>query len=72
MNENRKCHNYRTLQNEDHGAGYSHTHDPIYNTNPNTGQTFINGTTSPGRPVSAEDIQNIIDETATPSPPKGR
>jgi len=60
------------LQNEDHGAGLSHTHDPIVNTNPATGQTFINGLEKPGRPVSAQDVQNIANGTAPPAPPKGR
>ena len=60
------------LQKEDHGAGLSHTRDPNLNTDPQTGQTFINGLTRPGRPVSYDDIQNIINGTAKPSPPKGR
>jgi RHS repeat-associated protein len=60
------------LQGEDHGAGQSHTHDPIVNTNPKTGKTFVNGRQQPGRPVSAEDVKNIIEGVATPSAPKGR
>jgi hypothetical protein len=47
------------LQKEDHGAGLSHTHEAITNTNSKTGETFVNGTTKPGRPVSADDVQNI-------------
>lgn len=42
------------------------------NTNPVTGETFINGLEKPGRPVSAGDVQNIMDGTAKPAPPKGR
>ena len=60
------------LQAEDHGAGLSHTHDPSLNTNPRTGQTFINGQQQPGRPVSPEDVANITSGDAPPSPPKGR
>jgi hypothetical protein len=60
------------LQREDHGAGHSHTHDPIINTNPNTGQSFVNGLSSPGRAVSPQDIENIETGVATPAPPKGR
>jgi YD repeat-containing protein len=60
------------LQKEDHGAGLSHTHDPNVNTNPKTGQTFVNGRQQPGRPVSADDVKNIESGAATPSDPKGR
>lgn len=60
------------LQSEDHGAGYSHTHDPILNTNPSTGETFVNGTESPGRAVSAEDVGNIKSGMASRSKPKKR
>lgn len=60
------------LQREDHGAGLSHTHDPILNTNPKTGETFINGLEKPGRPVSVEDVWNIESGAATPSIPRGR
>jgi len=60
------------LQKEDHGAGFSHTHDPKVNVNPNTGQSFPAGLDQPGRPVSADDIRNIVDGTAGPFPPKGR
>ncbi len=47
------------LQKGDHGAGFSHTHDPIVNTNPRTGESFVNGLQKPGRPVSAQDVENI-------------
>jgi len=60
------------LQGEDHGAGRSHTHPPIVNTNPNTGEQFINGRDKAGRPVSGEDVENIATGTATPSPARGR
>ena len=60
------------LQAEDHGAGFSHTHDPIRNTNPKTGETFVNGTSKPGRPVSKQDVDNITSGDATRSPPKRR
>jgi RHS repeat-associated protein len=60
------------LQGGDHGAGYSHTHDPIVNTNPRTGETFFGGWQQPGRPVSAEDVANIVSGQAPPAPPKGR
>jgi RHS repeat-associated protein len=60
------------LQREDHGAGHSHTHEPVTNTNPDTGETFINGLEQPGRPVSAADVLNIQSGSATPSPAKGR
>ena len=60
------------LQREDHGAGHSHTHDPKTNTNPKTGQTFTNGLEQPGRSVSAEDVENIINGVATPTAPKAR
>jgi RHS repeat-associated protein len=58
-------------QSGDHGAGVSHTHNPIVNINPNTGQTFVNGLDS-GGPVTAADINNIINGTATLAPPRGR
>ena len=60
------------LQQGDHGAGYSHTHDPVVNTNPKTGESFINGLSKPGRPVSFEDVKNIESGAAPPSCPKGR
>ena len=60
------------LQREDHGAGLSHTHDPIVNTNPTTGRVFINGKEKTGRPVSPTDIANIRSGAATPSPPRVR
>ena len=60
------------LQAEDHGAGLSHTHDPIVNTNPKTGKTFVNGRRQPGRPVSVDDVRNIRSGAAVPSLPKGR
>lgn len=60
------------LQREDHGAGFTHTHDPIFNTNPTTGQVFPAGQSQPGRPVTFEEVQNIIDGTAPRSSPKGR
>lgn len=60
------------LQGEDHGAGQSHTHDPVINTNPQTGESFINGLQKPGRPVSAQDVKNIINGSAKPYRPKGR
>jgi RHS repeat-associated protein len=60
------------LQKEDHGSGQSHTHDPIVNTNPKTGERFINRLDKPGRPVSAEDVRNIETGRATPSEPLGR
>ncbi len=60
------------LQAEDHGAGLSHTHDPIVNTNPRTRQTFVHGREQPGRPVSAEDVQNIESGAAPRSPARGR
>ena len=56
------------LQRDDHGAGLSHTHDPIVNTDPSTGATFVNGRQDPGRPVSSEDLNNIQDGTAPRSP----
>lgn len=60
------------LQKKDHGAGQSHTHDPILNTNPATGETFQNGVKKPGRPVSQNDVKNIKEGTAPRSEPKGR
>ena len=60
------------LQTEDHGASWSHTHDPIVNTNPKTGERFPNGTQQPGRPVSATDVENIRRGDAVPSKPRGR
>ena len=60
------------LQREDHGAGLSHTHDPKVNTNPETGETFVNGLEKPGRPVSKQDVDNIQSGAATRSKPKGR
>jgi hypothetical protein len=60
------------LQTEDHGAGLSHTHDPIKNTNPKTGETFINGEQKPGRPVTYDEAKNIESGAATPSERKGR
>ena len=60
------------LQREDHGAGFSHTHDPVVNTDPSTGESFINGMEQPGRPVSAEDVRNIESGAAPRSSPKGR
>jgi hypothetical protein len=60
------------LQQENHGSGLSHTHDPILNTNPSTGETFINGRQQLGRPVSPEDVSNIQTGRAPRSAPKGR
>jgi RHS repeat-associated protein len=60
------------LQREDHGDGQSHTHDPNVNTNPRTGQTFVNGRDQRGRPVSARDVGNIRSGAAPRSPPTGR
>ena len=60
------------LQREDHGAGLSRTHDPIVNTYPRTGETFVNGRQQPGRSVSAQDVANIQSGAATPSAPKKR
>ncbi len=60
------------LQRDDHGAGLSHTHDPKLNTNPQTGETFINGLEKPGRSVSFEDVQNINSGKTVPPPPKNR
>jgi RHS repeat-associated protein len=59
-------------QGEDHGAGVTHTHDPILNTNKKTGQTFQNGIQHPGRPVSQEDVDNILSGRAPRTAPKGR
>jgi RHS repeat-associated protein len=59
------------LQGEDHGSGLSHTHDPIINTN-HDGKDFVNGLEKQGRPVSAEDVQNIQSGAATRRPPVGR
>ncbi|MEO8798128.1 MAG: hypothetical protein ABI551_09605 [Polyangiaceae bacterium] len=59
------------LQQEDHGSGLSHTHDPTTNTNPSTGQTFP-GREGPGRPATPEEIENITSGRATRSPAKGR
>lgn len=53
------------LQNEDHGAGRNHTHKPITNTNPMTGQVHVNGLGS-GEPVSGNDVDNITSGVATP------
>ncbi|MEM6274497.1 MAG: hypothetical protein AAF735_04575, partial [Myxococcota bacterium] len=54
------------LQRVDHGAGHSHTHDPIVRTSPD-GREFVGGTQRPGRPVSFEDVQNIQSGAATRS-----
>lgn len=53
-------------------AGLSHTHDPVVNTNPKTGQTLGNDRQQPGRPVSAEHVRNIESGAASRSDPKGR
>jgi RHS repeat-associated protein len=58
-------------QAEDHGAGVTHTHDPIINTAPD-GRTFQNGRQQPGRPVSQEDVDNIMSGRAPRSRSKGR
>jgi hypothetical protein len=60
------------LQNEDHGAGQSHTHDPILNRDPVTGRIFLNGRQQPGRTISSEDIDNIRTGAAPRSRRKGR
>lgn len=46
------------LQKKDHGAGNSHTHQPKVNTNPKTGEKFVNGKDG-GQAVSAEELKNI-------------
>ena len=53
------------LQGGDHGAGLSHTHEPIVNTAPD-GRRFLGGYDD-GRPVSAEDVRNIESGAATRS-----
>jgi hypothetical protein len=55
----------------DHGAGATHTHQPITDTNPNTGQEYMRGLDE-GQPVTYDEVQNIMDGTATPADPKGR
>jgi RHS repeat-associated protein len=61
-------------QADDHGAGHNHTHDPITNTNPKTGETFVNGLQrgSDARPISHQDIINILNGAAVRADPKGR
>jgi RHS repeat-associated protein len=59
------------LQGDDHGAGLTHTHNPIVNTNPENGESFINGTDG-GSPVTFEDAENIRTGSAPRSKPKGR
>ena len=59
------------LQEENHGAGRSHTHNMKYNTNPKTGQRFPAGTNK-GDAVSYDDVKNIEGGSAPRSEPKGR
>jgi hypothetical protein len=59
------------LQGADHGAGLSHTHDPVLHTRPGDGRVFQGGHDS-GRPVTFEEAQNIASGAATRSAPRGR
>jgi len=60
------------LQREDHGAGFSHTHEVVKHKHPVTGEEFFGKPNGPGRPVSASEVRNIIDDVAGPAPTKGR
>lgn len=60
------------LQKEDHGAGLSHTHNPVINTNPVTGVSFPKGLNKPGEIVTFEDVMNIVNNIANSAIPKGR
>jgi len=60
------------LQKEDHGAGQSHTHNPIVNVDKKTGKRYVNGKTKPGRAVSASDVKNIKNGDAKRTKPKKR
>jgi len=61
------------LQASDHGAGHSHTHDPILNQSPD-GRSFVGAGQhqKPGRPVSAQEVENIRSGAAVRSAGKGR
>ena len=59
------------LQGHDVGAGYTHTHDPIENFHPATGKRFINGH-GPGRPVTPDEVFEIMSGQATRKPPLRR
>ena len=59
------------LQGHDSGAGYSHTHEPNRNTNPSTGVTYTNSM-YPGRPVTAQEVHNIMSGEALRRPPLRR